>query len=136
MANGGNRTPPESAGGPYRTPRMVSRLPGNQMLQALRRFAKTALHHLLQVESGRIHDHRVHRGPQRGDGALGVVLVTATLVGEDFRQRHGQTLFSQLRVAALRPRLVGGGEERRVGKECRCRRWTADYRVTRGRCWM
>src|SRR5439155_7633922 len=60
----------EARSGPYRTPRIVSRLPGNQILQALRRFAKTPLHHLLQVESGRIHDHRVRRGPQGSDGAL------------------------------------------------------------------
>src|SRR2546422_11160107 len=105
MANGGK---PDSAwtgsaGGPYRTPRIVSRLPGNQMLQALRRYAKTPLHHLLQVESGRIHDHRVRRGPQGGDGALRIVLVTAALVGEGFRQRHGEGLFIPRRVAAVHP---------------------------------
>src|SRR6267142_6110783 len=81
------------------------------MFQAAGRFAEAALHDLAQVEPGGVHDDRVRGGAQRGDGALGVVLVPAALLGEDLLERNGEAPVRQLGVPALRPRAVGGGEE-------------------------
>src|SRR5436190_21390691 len=111
MANGGKKTPPESGGGPYRTPLMVSRLPGNQMLQPALRFAETALEHFAQIEPGGVDDDRVRRGTQRRDRAIRIVLVPAPLLGEDVVERHPQAPLGQLRMPALGARAVGGGQE-------------------------
>src|SRR5207237_9191599 len=91
----------------YRGPLTTCRSPGYPLTDC----PEAPLDDLIQIKSGGVDHDRVGGRFERGNGALGVVLVPTALVFEDVGELDCVAFSGQFRVATAGPGLVGGGEE-------------------------